>query len=72
MASMRTTLSLLAGILIGCAATIGYVAASGGWYEYHILDSGEDPLVLVNQQGWELVTYERPIWQFRRPRFRLH
>lgn len=69
---MRTLLSMLAGFLIGCAATAGYVLLSGGWYEYRILDGADNPVALVNQHGWELVLYERPIWQFRRPRFRLH
>lgn len=69
---MRTLLSMLAGVLIGCAATMGYVLLSGGWYEYRIIGGNDDPLVMVNQQGWELVLYERPVWQLRRPRFRLH
>ena len=74
---MRTLLSMLTGILIGCFVTMGYVVLSGGWYEHHLHERGDPPPAeMVNQRGWELVTVEETagaaVWLYRRPRFRLH
>ena len=71
-AGMRTVAALPAGIIIGAALALGTVALSGSWYEYHILVGNESPITLVNERGWELVRQDGQIWQFRRPRFRLH
>jgi beta-lactamase superfamily II metal-dependent hydrolase len=69
--TLRAATALLLGIAIGAAATLLVIALSGGWYEYHLLDSGENPRVMINQEGWELVYREGTIWQLRRPRVRL-
>ncbi len=73
---MRTLLSMIAGILIGCSVTMGYVALSGGWYEYHLHERGDPlPADMINRHGWELVLFEETqasaVWLYRRPRIRI-
>lgn len=67
----RTMAALLIGMALGAVTTLATVALSGGWYEYHLLDTGDDPHVLINQQGWELTLRDGPVWQLRRPRLRI-
>lgn len=69
---------MVRGIVIGwlCASlTFGLGAFVGAnWYEHRILDTGDDLLSMVNQDGWELMPRETGsrIFQLRRPRLRLH
>jgi hypothetical protein len=70
---MRAMLVFLAGALAGALLMLTGVMVSGGWYEYRILDAGDDVIGRVNQQGWELMprAFNDPVYQLRRPRFRV-
>lgn len=72
MPRMKTAAALIVGFSLGCVVALSWVFVASSWYEYRILDGNDNPVAMVNQDGWELVLYERPIWQFRRPRYRLH
>lgn len=65
---MKPLLLLLAGMALGCAITLGTLMLSGGWYEYHLAEKGDDVVSMVNRNGWELL----PQGLLRRPRLRLH
>lgn len=71
---MRTVLVLLAGIVLGSLMTVSALMVTGGWYEHHILDTGDDLISMVNREGWELLPpgANQRVYQLRRPRWRLH
>jgi hypothetical protein len=48
----RLIVGLLAGVLIGVVLAI---LVAQNFYEYHIVNQGENARILVNQQGWEPV-----------------
>ncbi len=73
---MRTLLAVLAGVAIGCAATLGAATLAGGWYEYHLHERGDPlPTEMVNRHGWEPIIVEETtssaVWVYRRPRIRI-
>jgi hypothetical protein len=65
--------------LVGVVSGLGYVAVSGGWYEYHFYVSGDIKSVqalqqLINGDRWEFVSDFPADYQglyLRRARFRL-
>lgn len=69
----RLLVGLVLGWLLGVGSGLGYVAVSGGWYEYHL--TGNERLIeMVNREGWEpyLTVPDQTLEAYlRRPRFRL-
>jgi hypothetical protein len=69
---MRTAVTLLLGMVLGIAVTIGWAAVTGGWYEYEIRPSSRCAL----QSGaTEYLGPAEPVAGFpcvvRTPRFHL-
>lgn len=64
------------GLIVGIFLTVLILAIAGNWYEYHILVSGEHPITMVNDRGWEVVEWYRTeqmdVWYLRRHRFQIH
>jgi hypothetical protein len=62
---------LVAAWLFGVACGLGYIAVSGGWYEYYFVGSSsvtEDTMTqMVNNEGWQ----PDRVGFFRRPRLHI-
>lgn len=58
---------------LGVASGLGYVAVSGGWYEYRFMTTDEYRTALREQAGggWEPVPGSQQVNWLRRPRFRI-
>jgi hypothetical protein len=72
----RDAAAILAALVLGVVATLGYLTVSGGFYEYRVTDEQEYPR-LINTGGWMVDREYRvkeggPVYQMVLKRPRLH
>lgn len=67
----RTALTLIVGIAVGVAVTVGYVQVAGGWYTYSILTPEECRREHGNTITAEVVPHQPNPCHFRRLRWQL-
>jgi hypothetical protein len=67
-------LVFLLGWLLGIGTGVVGLSATGGLYEYRVAWRGDNPVEMINAQGWQLVYHHESsetsdIWYLRRLRF---
>lgn len=76
MREIRASAYILIGFVLGLVVAAAVIFETGGVYEYHVIDTGDDPIALVNRDGWQPIAEMKPpdrtvALYYRRPRLRL-